>query len=81
MAGEQIRRLAATHNLAETSLRRHRDSHLRKALARALEKGEVEVDADRLISLDAARCTRAHSLILERAEALDDLQAATAPDR
>ena len=73
VAGEPIRRLAAQHALAETSLRRHRDSHLRKALARALEKTEnFEVDGDKLIAW--AHALQAKTLvILERAEQLDDL--------
>ena len=75
VAGEPIRRLAAQHDLQESSLRRHRDGHLRKALARALEKGQVEVDADRLISWTHTLHLRT-LVILERAEQLDDLQAA-----
>lgn len=76
VSGESIRRIAARHDLAPTSLRRHRDSHLRKALARALEKSEsFEVDADKLIGW--AHNLQARTLMfIERADTLDDLGAA-----
>ena len=70
--GEPMRAIAARHGCQESSLRRHRDTHLRRALARAIEQERTDIDADRLITW--TQTLHAKTLIvLERAEALDDL--------
>ena len=77
VAGEATRRIAARHGVADTSVRRHRDHHLRRALRHALEKSvKYEgVDADRLV--EWAYALQAKTLVLiERAEKANDLQAA-----
>ena len=48
--GEPIRLIAAKHQVAYSSLRRHRDTHLHAALGHALEDERIEVSADKLIT-------------------------------
>ena len=69
---EPVRHIARRYGLAESSLRRHRDRHLSKALQRALEKDAVEVSADRLVGWTHALHART-LLLLERAEQMGDL--------
>ena len=76
IAGEPIRHLATRHGLHEAAVRRHRATHLRKALARAREKHEIgEVDGDRIIGWSHELQGKT-LVLLERAEKLDDLAAA-----
>jgi hypothetical protein len=70
--GEPIRRMAAVHGLGEGALRRHRDTHLRQALRRAVEEERFELDVERLTRWCAHLQARTLNL-LRRAEDLDDL--------
>jgi hypothetical protein len=67
-----LRALADEHGLSDSSLARHRDTHLRRALARAVEEERVEVDADRLVGWSYALQQRTLALLL-RAEREGDL--------
>ena len=65
--------MATQHDLTESAVRRHRDSHLRKAMTRALEKAaHEEVTADKLIQWTHQLHAKT-LIILERAEVNDDL--------
>jgi hypothetical protein len=67
-----LRALADEHGLSDSSLARHQDTHLRRALARAVEEERVEVDADRLASWSYALQQKTLTLLL-RAEREGDL--------
>jgi hypothetical protein len=64
--------MAARFGVSASAIRRHRDAHLRKALARAVEEERLDVDVDRLTQWAHGLQAKTLSL-LERAEALDDL--------
>lgn len=70
--GESIRSMAARHGVSASAIRRHRDAHLRTALARAVEEERLDVDVHRLTSWAHGLQTRT-LVLLERAEELDDL--------
>ncbi len=74
VAGEPNRRIAARYGLSETSVRRHKASHLPAAVVSAGEAAEVE-RADELLGQARALQERALS-ILGNAEKAGDLRAA-----
>jgi transposase-like protein len=73
------RRIAARYGLAATSLRRHRDRHLAKTLAKAQAAGEV-VTADELL-LEVRQLQERAEGLLETAESSGDLRSACAAIR
>lgn len=72
IAGESIRGMAAKHGVSASAIRRHRDSHLRRALKRTVEEARLDLDVDSLVAWAHALQMKTLS-ILERAEQLDDL--------
>jgi transposase-like protein len=72
LEGVPMRSIAAHHGLSPTSLRRHRDRHLSRALGKAVEEKRFEIDADKLTAWVAGLQTKTLQL-LERAEQARDL--------
>jgi hypothetical protein len=67
--------MAARYGVSASSIRRHRDTHLRAALSKSAGEARLEVDAARLT--DWAGSLQFKTLrLLARAEELDDLASA-----
>ncbi len=77
LEGTPIRRTAARHGVSETSIRRHRDAHLSRALGKAVEERRLDIDVDRLTGWVGNLQLRTLRL-LERAEREGDLTNARA---
>lgn len=72
VAGHSIRALAKQYGLSPSAIGRHRDTHLRKALGKAVEEARLDLDVDTLVAWTGALHTKT-LILLERAELEGDL--------